>query len=405
MIRKRLIRIVGLSVILIAFQAGPAWAQSILIFSTSHNNTGPTEIKQADGVMKLVISSFSPIREVRINGETKPAPAAAAARFDVPYSLQEGENRFNVRVLTENAEAEKEFIFNFIREEAPPGEKPFRLITVAGLTNTDNATAVKEDKTSGTKLALTVIPRYTIELNPHSDLVVQGILLREKFSDSDLETYETVFTQLDAKYSSEAGFGDWQVALGWNDIGGKTEGLSADTEVETNIFVDAAIQLNALDNKNVSLGVKYTLKDAEDAASDEYEADGGLLNVNADWKRKISKVSGAVSADYDFNDARGMYKDYTAMALGIDARYPLNRQLSLKGGLDWKSTVYKENDPLKGDSEATTLTTAAVGGSCKLPAVPGLIILGDITARQQASNITTSEYNETSVSLSALYLF
>jgi hypothetical protein len=196
MSKKTAIRLISLMLILIGFQAGSAWAQNILIFSTSHNNTGPSELKKAGGVMKLVISSFSPIQEIRINDEVRQTQSTTTVQFEIPYQLQEGENNYSIKVITEEAERQKEFVLNYVKPEYAerPEKDPFRLITAAGLIYTDNTTAAKEDKTAGSKLFLTVIPQYRLAMDLKTDLLVQGIMMREKFSDSDLESLETVFT-------------------------------------------------------------------------------------------------------------------------------------------------------------------------------------------------------------------
>ncbi len=407
MLKKPFIRIFGLMLILIGLSAGTAWAQSILIFSTSHSNTGPSKIKEAEGVMKLVVSSFSPIREIQINGEISQAQPGTSISFEVPYSLKKGENSFIIKVVTAKAEGQKDFILNYIEPEAKevPAKKPFQLIAVAGLIYTDNVTAVKEDKKSDTKLSLTAIPQYRQSISPDSDLLVQAIIMREKFSDSKYEALETVFTQVDGKFMKESGFGDWQVTAGANDIGGKTEGFGADTKVETNIFVGGAVQLNALDDKNVSLGMKYTLKNAEDPAHEDYDRDGSLFNINAAWKRKISGINGKLTGDYDFNDAKGLYNDSTAYGIGVGGKYPLDKQLTLSGKLDIKSTSYKESDPLKGDKETYTLSTLSVGGSYKIPGLSGFIAVANLTAKQQSSNITSREYSENLVGVSLIYIY
>ncbi len=407
MSKKTAIRLVSLILMLIGFQAGSAWAQSILIFSTSHSNTGPSEVKKAVGAMKLIISSFSPIQEIRINDEVRQTQSATTVQFEIPYQLQEGENSYNIKVITEEAEQQKAFILNYVKPEYGdrPDKGPFRLITAAGLIYTDNTTAVKEDKTAGSKLFLTVIPQYRITMDLETDLLVRGIVMREKFSDSDLETLETVFTQVDAKYMKQAAFGDWQLVAGLNDIGGQTSGLTAENKVETNLFLGGSVKLDALDEKRVSLGGKLTLKNAEDASSEDYDRDGSLLNLNAKWKRTFDNIAATFKGDYDFYDAKGLYEDYSALGVGAEGKIPMDKLLTLNGGLDMTLTAYNKIDPRKGDKEASTLITLSVGGTYKLPDFFGITLIGDLTVKQQSSNITTKEYAENRVSVSAVYIY
>jgi len=407
MSKKTAIRLICLMLMLIGFHAGSAWAQSILIFSTSHSNSGPSEVKEAGGVMKLIISSFSPIQEIRINGEVRQPQSATTLQFEIPYQLQEGENNYTIKVITDEAERQKAFVLNYVRPEVAerPEKGPFRLITAAGLIYTDNTTAVKEDKTAGSKLYLTVIPQYRLAMDLETDLLVQGILMREKFSDSDLESLETVFTQIDAKYMKTADFGDWQLIAGLNDIGGQTSGLTAENKVETNLFLGGSVKLDALDNKKVSLGTKVTLKNAENASSEDYDRDGTLLNLNGSWKRKFDKIAATFKGDYDFYDAKGLYEDYSALGVGAEGKLPMDKQMTLNGSLDMKMTAYNKSDPRKGDKESSTLITLSAGGSYKIPDFFGIILIGDLTIKQQSSNITTEEYAENRVSVSAVYIY
>ena len=406
---KNRIRMFSLSIIILGIGVSSVMAQNILIVSTSHGNTGPSEVREADGVLKLVISTFSPISEVRLNDEIQPAQSSTVSRLEIPYQLKAGENRFNVVVKTDEAEQQKVFILNYVTPELnkmeAPMKSPFRLITAAGLTYTDNASAAKSNKTAGTKLSVTVIPQYRYELGQSSDLLFQGLMLREKYSDSDLEALETVLTRVGVDWMNQSGFGDWQVSAGWSDIGGKTSGLAADTKVGTEMVLGGSVRLNSLDRKKVRLGLKYTLRNAAETSAAEYDGDGGLLNINAGWNRKFGTISSEVKGGYDLNDAKGRYEDYSATNLGIKAKYPLNRQLTLGGRLSSRQTSYKEEDLLKGAQEASTLSILSVNGAYKMPSLFGMIAVGDLTQKLQSSNVASKEYSELLVSISMIYVY
>lgn len=191
------LKISGFWFVLLVFGLSSAMAENALIFSTSHSNVGPTEVKQAKGVLEIHVSSFSPIVEVRVNDQLQATQNPTSTRVEIPYQLSSGENRFLVLVKTEETERSKEFVLNLaaaMERPAKKAKKPFQLILLGGIEQTDNATSVKDDKEADLKTGLMLIPRYKLSLEKNSDLLIQGILLREKYASSDLASPQIEFT-------------------------------------------------------------------------------------------------------------------------------------------------------------------------------------------------------------------
>ncbi|MCP4755669.1 MAG: hypothetical protein GY866_32805 [Proteobacteria bacterium] len=322
--------------------------------------------------------------------------------------MKTDENRFDVSVKSEALEKTKAFILNYVvpklEDPAKKPKKPYQIIALGSLQYSDNANSSADDKKSGIKVGFIVIPSYKYKVNANSDLLFQGILLREKYLDSDLEAQEVVFTQLDAGWLNKAGFGDWRVDIGYSDIGSKFGLASGDTKVETDLYVSGSFRLKALDNKNVDLGLKYTMKNAAEGEGG-YDGDGGMLSLSAAWNRQIAKIKGQLKGGYDMNDAKGAYQDYTAMNLGVDANYPLQQHITIGGALSMKQTSYKERDPLKGDTESSSLTTLSAKGNYQIKQISGLMAGGDLTLKQQSSNISASEYDAMSITLNLIYVY
>ena len=73
----------------------------ILIFSLS-----PEKVKEQKGVLKIQISTFSPIQKVTVDGKPQKFPKAASLVWlKIPYLLKPGENFFEVYVKTQLGEA------------------------------------------------------------------------------------------------------------------------------------------------------------------------------------------------------------------------------------------------------------------------------------------------------------
>jgi len=393
--------------VLFGFGISSAFAQNILIFSTSHSNTGPSQVDSAQGVLKLQISTFSAIEEIRVNDEVQALQGETSAQMDIPYELNPGENRIAVLVKTEKGEQTKSFVLNLIQTAKKPGEKakkPFQFIVVGTVEQTDNATSVKEDKEADSKTGLTLIPRYKTSLVEDDDLLLQGIVLREKYSNSELSSPQVEFMQLSASWLNKAGFGDWQVDAGYSDVGSTTAADATRADIESGAFIGGSVRLKALDNKNVSLGLKYLLKNTPETDSEAHDGDGGKLAFNASWDKKLNPAKFQLSVGYEQNDAKGMYKDYTVTRLGAKGDYPLSKMLLLSGQLKSKQTAYAETDPLKGEKEATSISTASVKGSYQLP-IKGLICAVAVTQKNQSSNITSKEYSTLLIGFSVIYVY
>ena len=75
----------------------------ILIFSLS-----PERVKEPKGVLKIQISSFSPIQKVSVRGEPKKFPnGASLVWLKIPYKLKPGINTFEVYVKTNLGETKQ----------------------------------------------------------------------------------------------------------------------------------------------------------------------------------------------------------------------------------------------------------------------------------------------------------
>ena len=247
------LKLLSFWIILFGFGISSAFAQNILIFSTSHSNTGPSDVADAQGVLKIQISTFSPIVEIKVNNDLQALQGKTSAQLDYKYQLSPGENRISVLVKTEAGEQTREFVLVLAESKAEAAEKaqkPFQLIVIGNFESTDNVTNVKENKESDTKIGVTIIPRYKMDTGPDSDLLLQGIILREKYSNSDLPSPQVEFMQLGVSWNMHSSFGDWQLDAGYSDIGSTTAADATRSEIETGMFVGGSIRLNALDKKN-----------------------------------------------------------------------------------------------------------------------------------------------------------
>lgn len=401
---------IGMVVLFLCAVLGSApslFAQEILIFSTSHSNTGPSVVEERSGVLKVEVSTFTPIQKFTINGASQPTTDRTRAKVYYPFNLKRGENSFKVFVKTEAAEETKSFVLEWVtkdEDEEKKSEKPWSVIAMASVTSTSNAENVAEDEKSGLKIGLIAVPKFKMRA-AGQNFEFMGVLLREKFLDPELADEELEYTLISAGWLNKAGFGDWRLDVGWSDSGNEFTGLTYDTAVETAIFVGAQFKLKALDRKRVILEGKYSLIDQPEEITSDYDGDGGLLSVGAKWNRKNNDLFWNLLGGLEMKDAKGMYQDYNMTYLGAEATYALSKITTLGGKFGFKSYSYKENDPLKGDKESSSLMTITVNGSYTLKNLGGLMLAGDVTQKQKSSNIESLKYTTLLITVSGIYIF
>ena len=109
----------------------------ILIFSLS-----PEKVEEQEGVLKIQISTYSPIQEVTVRGKPQKFPKdASLVWLKFPYMLNFGVNNFVVYVKTLNGEAKKTLRLVYetpeLLRKAKLGDS-FQLISIIGNKINDN---------------------------------------------------------------------------------------------------------------------------------------------------------------------------------------------------------------------------------------------------------------------------
>lgn len=383
-------------------------AQNILIFSTSHNNTEPTVLSDKEGVLKIEISTFTKIVELSINCETRLPQNSNRASIEQSYRLKKGDNRFEVFVKTEATEKRREFIITLLDKDQLERKsvKPFQMITILTGTSTSNALNNSEHEKAGTKYGYTIIPSLQVLLAEANKLKLQGVFMREKFNDGDFENEELVYNQISLGWLNKSDASDWKAEIGWENIGSIEHNGTYETEIETNTYFAGYFEIDALGQNNLTFNGKYALKDQKsDIATDDYDGDGGFLNLEIKWRQKFGNMSGYLKSGYDVNDSLGKYKDYSAAYLGLSATYAITNSFAVGCLFHSKQSAYAENDPAKGDREISTLSTATINASYTLNASGTFVFMVDATQKQKISTIDGYEYITTLANLTIIHIF
>ncbi|SVD32967.1 uncharacterized protein METZ01_LOCUS385821, partial [marine metagenome] len=143
----------------------------ILIFSLS-----PEKVEEQKGVLKIQISTYSPIQEVTVRGKPQKFPKdASLVWLKFPYMLNFGVNNFVVYVKTLNGEAKKTLRLVYetpeLLRKAKLGDS-FQLISIIGNKINDNI-ETKEDNATKSKAfssSILFVPSYRFDVMDDSSI-------------------------------------------------------------------------------------------------------------------------------------------------------------------------------------------------------------------------------------------
>ncbi|MCP4755122.1 MAG: hypothetical protein GY866_29955 [Proteobacteria bacterium] len=375
---------------------------NIIIFSETHPPVSYT--KKKDGLLKAGVTTFSPILQVDINGEVIEMNKDTKAEIEFPFILADEVTDFVLTVVTEAGKKSKTFTVN-LGEKPKPGKSPFQMVGILGLTNLDNVTSVAEDKKSGTKLVLTVVPHYTIALGTASALNIKGILMRDKYSSSDYAANEISYTQLAVEWSAKKVLsGELIVGTGANDI--RTDNgnvIMGSDETALELFLFGGFKQKFL--KVISWDFKMEIKSKDskaEAVSANDDADARETSLKAGLGFKFGGIKGNFRFGQVTNDAKGKYQDSSTTSYGIKANYPQG-DFFPGFGYSVRAKTMKEENASLGLAQNDSASTVLIKAGYKLS--PKTILGMDVKTKTQTSNVEASEYSTTSITVSVTRIF
>jgi len=392
----------------IGFVAYSSDDPNILIFSSTH--TPESYQKTNSGVIKLEIVSFEPIQKVTVNGNKQELPIDRQLKFEIPYQLSDPPNNstnFVVEAATDSGKAQKAFSVTFGAKPRPK-KTPFLLIGIVGLTHNDNVNSVSSDltKEAATKLVLTVVPIYTIPLAADQDLVIKGVVLREKYSDTDYEGKEVSYTQAAAQWiQKKTSFGELSADAGINDIRLKNANpLVGETETSKEVFVGGALKQKLADKSTWNVGLKYKIKDTiAEALNPNYDSDAAELKLSGGYTTTLADIKTKLKGSYTINDAKGLYMDSTAYSTSVKGSQPIDKWTpSLQAKTTTKTMA--EADPLKENLIPYT-TTNTLTAKLAYKLFPKSVIALELKMKNATSNVDASVFDQNLAILSFTQIY
>ena len=193
----------------------------ILIFSLS-----PEKVEEQQGVLKIQISTFSPIQQVTVKGKPRNFPKGASLVWlKIPYMLKPGINVFEIYVKTTLGEAKK--IIRTIYEtpellkQAKLGDS-FQLISILSGVTKDNIDKVEDNssKSKAFSTSILFVPSYRFDLFDDSSIFLRGVLMGDQHHNGEYASKKILFKQASIEWEErESWAGVLTLSLGTNEAG------------------------------------------------------------------------------------------------------------------------------------------------------------------------------------------
>lgn len=414
--KTRLIRIIIEIVLLIffitlipKFSAFAKDEAEILIFSLS-----PERVKEKKGVLKIQISTFSPIQKITVRGKSEKFPnGSSLVWLKIPYILEPGPNTFEVYVKTRLGEEKK--IIRTIFET--PGflnklklGDPFQLISILGYANNDNIDKVEESETKSSAVTSNIlfVPSYRFDILEDSSVFLRGVLMADQHHNGEFESKEVLFKQISLEWEERASWvGDLTLSFGTNEAGTRDVPESTSTRDSFSKKHKLATRDNVYTLKskqNLEKGTTWNWqidrKKKSVEGSDDDSGDSTTLTLG--YVTPIFDLKTTFGATLEDTDLNGTYKDTKAYKTKLKVDYPIP-PLTVGLQYDFSQTEDKVADPsLDGKTKNRNQTYTL---SFNYPAASWCILGLTQKHERQSSNIVGKTYKVNSTQLQAIIIY
>ena len=323
----------------------------ILIFSLS-----PEKVEDQKGVLKIQISTYSPIQEVTVRGKPQKFPKdASLVWLKFPYMLNFGVNNFVVYVKTLNGEAKKTLRLVYetpeLLKKAKLGDS-FQLISIIGNKINDNI-ETKEDNDTKSKAfssSILFVPSYRFDVMDDSSIYLRGVLMGDQHHDGQFESKEVLFKQVSIEWEERASWaGDFTLSIGTNEAGTRDvpestsprDSLSNKYKRATrdNIYtMKAKKELDKETTWNWQIDRKKKLVEGSNDDS------GYSTSLLVGYVTPFFGLKTTIEGTYEDTDLNGQYKDTKALKSKLKVDYPIP-PVSLGVQYDFSESQKKTADP------------------------------------------------------------
>jgi hypothetical protein len=378
----------------------------ILIFSLSTD-----KVKEQKGVLKIQISTFSPIQQVTVKGKPRNFPKGASLVWlKIPYSLNPGVNIFEVYVKSKLGEAKK--IIRIIYETPEFLNKTklgdsFQLITILGAATSDNINK-DDDKLNAFTSNMLLVPSYRFDVFNDSSIFLRGVLMGDQQHNGKFESKKVLFKQASIEWEErESWAGDLTLSLGINEAGTREtpvtstprDSLSKKYKRATrdNIYtIKAKKKLDKATTWNWQLDRKKKYVEGSDDNS------GYSTTLSTGYVTPLFGLKTTFGGTLEDTNLNGDYADTSALKAKLKVDYPIS-SIALGLQYDFSQTQDKIENPSL--AKKTNTRNRALSLSLNYPAASWCIFGLTQKNENQSSNIEGKTYKVNSTQVQVILIY
>ena len=380
----------------------------ILIFSLS-----PEKVEEQQGILKIQISTFSPIQQVTVKGKPRNFPKGASLVWlKIPYMLKPGVNVFEVYVKTKLGEAKK--IIRIIYEtpellkKAKLGDS-FQLITILSGITKDNIDKVEDNssKSKAFSTSILFVPSYRFDLFDDSSIFLRGVLMGDQQHNGKDET-EILFKQASIEWEErESWAGVLTLSLGTNEAGTREIPVTSTprdslSKKYKRVSRDNVYTLKAKQELGEGTTWNWQIDRKKKSVEGSNDDSGFSTTLAAGYVTPIFGVKTTFGGTLEDTNLNGTYKDTEAKKAKLKVDYPIP-PFSLGIQYDLSQTEDKVADPsldgkTKNRNQVYTL-------SLNYPAAAWCIFGLTQKQERQSSNIVGKTYKVNSTQLQVILIY
>ena len=402
---------------LLSFQS--AWSAEdeaeILIFSLS-----PEKVEEQQGILKIQISTFSPIQQVTVKGKPRNFPKGASLVWlKIPYVLKPGVNVFEVYVKTTLGEAKK--IIRTIYEtpellkQAKLGDS-FQFINILSGVTKDNIDKVEDNssKSKAFSTSILFVPSYRFDLFDDSSIFLRGVLMGDQHHNGEYESKKILFKQASIEWEErESWAGVLTLSLGTNEAGTREipetstprDSLSKKYKRATR---DNVYTLKAKQELGEGTTWNWQIDRKKKSVEGSHDDSGSSTTLTAGYVTPLFGLKTTLGGTLEDTNLNGTYKDTEAKKAKLKVDYPMP-PVSLGVQYDFSETENKVADP-----DVTCVTTCnkktknrnqVYTLSLNYPAAAWCIFGLTQKHERQSSNIIGKNYKVNSTQLQVILIY
>jgi len=387
----------------------------ILIFSLS-----PEKVEEQQGLLKIQISTFSPIQQVTVKGKPRNFPKGASLVWlKIPYMLKPGVNVFEVYVKTKLGEAKK--IIRIIYEtpellkKAKLGDS-FQLITILSGVTKDNIEKVEDNsnKSKAFSTSILFVPSYRFDLFDDSSIFLRGVLMGDQHHNGEYASKKVLFKQASIEWEErESWAGVLTLSLGTNEAGTREipvtstprDSLSKKYKRATR---DNVYTLKAKQELGKGTTWNWQIDRKKKLVEGSNDDSGNSTTLAAGYVTPIFGVKTTFGGTLEDTNLNGAYKDTEAKKAKLKVDYPI-QPVSLGVQYDFSETENKVADP---SLECVTICNGKTKNrnqvytlSLNYPAAAWCIFGLTQKHERQSSNIVGKTYTLNSTQLQVILIY